>query len=210
MVICHLHETISHLKSIIFKYKLKLFHRICISIIWDFSNIQTQHHKHLQPELFVLGLLLLFFFFSCPAFTSHPHTPPILPIPSAGTLMPLFTAPSRRRKKVWKGGWEAQGAGGGGERLVQGLVGAVVDEVKFGRKTEVTRQILRAPTWRWKKKKNLPSNKEKKQEETRVSWRLNTGIKMFTAEHHGPFCTINFFFPLRTEGFWWLFVFPQW
>lgn len=152
MVICHLHETISHLKSIIFKYKLKLFHRICISIIWDFSNIQTQHHEHLQPELFVLGLLLFFFF--CPAFTSHPHTPPILPIPSAGTLMPLFTAPSRRRKKVWKGGWEARGAGGGGERLVQGLVGAVVDEVKFRKKTEVTRQILRAPTWRWKKKES--------------------------------------------------------
>lgn len=76
MVICHLHETISHLKSIIFKYKLKLFHRICISIIWDFSNIQTQHHKHLQPELFVLGLLLLFFFF--PALLSH-HTPTLPP-----------------------------------------------------------------------------------------------------------------------------------
>lgn len=51
------------------------------------------------------------------------------------------------------------------------------------------------------KKKNLPSNKEKKQEETRVSWRLNTGIKMFTAEHHGPFCTINFFFPQELKVF---------
>lgn len=209
MVICHLHETISHLKSIIFKYKLKLFHRICISIIWDFSNIQTQHHKHLQPELFVLGLLLLLFFF--PALLSHhtPTLPPSCPFHQQAhwclCSQPRAGGGRRSEKEV-----ERLRVRGGRGAFSSGFSGCScwwgeVSEENRSYKTDFTSAYVKV-----KKKKNLPSNKEKKQEETRVSWRLNTGIKMFTAEHHGPFCTINFFFPLRTEGFWWLFVFPQW
>lgn len=160
MVICHLHETISHLKSIIFKYKLKLFHRICISIIWDFSNIQTQHHKHLQPELFVLGLLLLLFFFFLPCFhITPPHSPHPAHSISRHTDASVHSPEQEeeeglKRRLRGSGGEGVTRSEGWGERLVQGLVGAVVDEVKFRRKTEVTRQILRAPTWRWKKKES--------------------------------------------------------